>query len=114
MIQRIDHHIHFLHYWRNFDLIPCLGDDVGCTLLDAALFLFFRVRAGDELKSDVVDDALIEVEMVEYAMRFERHSVDGVRGVNSESMIAIGLLVLCVGIATSLNDLGERVFLKER
>ena len=73
-------------------MIPCLGDDVGCT--DAALFLFFRVRAGDEIKSDVaddavVDDALNEVETVEYAMRFERHSVDGVRGVNSESMVAL-------------------------
>ena len=77
----------------DFDLIPCLGDDVGCT--DEALFLFFRVRAGDEIKSDhvvddaVVDDALNEVETVEYAMRFERHSVDGVRGVNSESMVAL-------------------------
>ena len=63
------------------------------------LFLFFLVRAGDAIV-DSDDVVLTVLDIVEYAIRLERHCDAGVRMANSDSNVDIELLLFtcCVFI----------------
>lgn len=78
------------------------------------LFLFFLVRAGDAIV-DSDDVVLTVLDIVEYAIRLERHCDAGVRMANSDSNVDIELLLFtcCVFILIASNVLGDRVFLND-